>query len=412
MSDSINDNRGSVYPARKRGTRHPGWRPYADGPPSRDAYLRAVENGSGMPSVEQDKANDSALVLERARRSARRAADSEEAARNVPDFARLTVNLRDDLKTVAADPGWSVDSLARPGHIATLPSPRKTGKTTVLGNLAWSGVDGGQFLGRFDCELSGNIAAINAEMTREDYLWTYRCLGIRNDHRITPVHCLDEGLRINLLSDLTCERFVKWLVSFSAEWLFLDPWKNFLSWAGADINDNKLANDLLVRIQQIRSEAGLGLVVIPMNTTQASMAPGAERAKGAGEVEDGADVLWRYSVVDNSIDSPRVLTARGRGGISMGELIVNWDPDTEQLTAVDGSRASVASSRSAAEAAEALEMELLGSKRTELNAGEFDDAIGGDNRTRQGKRKAAVELGLVVERPGKGQTKWYSMPGE
>lgn len=364
------------------------------------------------PTAAQDKADADELVRARARRNARRELDAETAAQTAPDLARFSLSLREELVVVPEDPGWAVESIARPGHIATLPSVRKTGKTTFLGNLAWCGVDDEPFLGRLDCSLDGNVAAVNAEMTRDDYLWTYRQLGIKHDNRLFMLHCLDESLRLNLLSDVVCERFIKWLVSRDASWLFLDPWKNFLAWAGLEINDNKGANDLLVRIQQIRSEAGLAFVVIPMNTPQATPSAGSERAKGAGEVEDGADVLWRYTPVDGATDAPRVLSCRGRGGISVANITVAWDAGTGRLSSREGSREEARDSFRAREAAEALALELINRNVDALNTGEFDALIRGEKSEKLAVRSAAVELGMVVVTPGTGRTKWYSLPEE
>jgi hypothetical protein len=359
-------------------------------------------------TAEDDKAYRAVRSHEKARERFRQ----EQAAARAPDLTHLGQSLRDELKMVRKDPGWAVEKLARPGHIGTFPAPRKTGKTTFLANLARCGLDEEDFLGRFATSLEGNVAVVNAEMTRDDYLWTYRRAGIGNDDGLFIIHCLDDGIRLNLLSDVTCERFVKWLREREAEWLFLDPWKNLMSWSGVEINDNRGANDLLIRIQQIRSEAGLRLVIIPMNTPQ-NVTEGHERAKGAGEVEDGADVLWRYSQSDASDDlSPRILNCRGRGGISVSDIAITWDPDTDQLTAADGyaPRRDIRNKHRAKAAAEALELALIGGKRKALTAGEFDALIPGEKQDKLAVRAEAVRMELVIETAGKGNTKWYSVP--
>jgi hypothetical protein len=355
--------------------------------------------------IEQSIANHHEVV----RRAARRHADQMENAEFSPVLSHIDTSLHDDLALAVQDPGWTVESIARPGHIGTLPSLRKTGKTTFLGNLAWCGLDGLPFLGRFDCVLDGNIAAINAEMTRDDYLWTYRNLDIINDDRLFIIHCLDEGIRLNLLNDVTCERFIMWLRAREAEWVFIDPWKNMLSWAGVDMNDNKGANDLLVRIQQIRSEAGLNLIIIPMNTPQS----GEERAKGAGEVEDSADVLWRYTLVDNDDPSSmRSLSCIGRGGVSMSEVVIDWDHNTQRLLAVDGSSSDIKLESRARTAAEALELHLIKIGRDSVNTGTFDSIIKyGDSREKAAIRSKAEELGLVKRAHAeKGREVFWGIP--
>ena len=294
---------------------------------------------SGRTRIEQYKEQY------RAQEIARQEIRAELAGASSPDLAAFTQTLEDELAAEIPEKRWAVRNLASAGSIVTLPSSRKTGKTTFLANLAMSGVGGESFLGEFETFLTGTVAVVNAEMGTEDYRETYRALKIREAKKIRLLHCRESGIRINLMNDVTAQRFTDWLTGNDAQWLFLDPWKNFLAWSGTKMNDNDAASMLITRVQEIHSAAGLTLTVIPMHTTQTAQEAGYERAKGAGEVEDSADALWRYTRSKGYRNSTRVLAVEGRGGAGLDETTVLFDPETGRLTLGEGDRKTAEAER-------------------------------------------------------------------
>lgn len=270
--------------------------------------------------------------------TARREVRAELAGAAAPDFGTCTATLQYELALPVPPVRWAVEKLATSGSIVTLPSSRKTGKSTFIANLAAAGADSEPFLGAFPTRLDGSIAIINAEMGTWDYLTPYRTLGIRRQDTVRIMHCRDNGIKINLLDDTTADRFAKWLQDGGTRWLFLDPWKNFLAWSGTGLNDNDAANLLITRVQEIHAAAGITLTVIPMHTTQTAQEAGYERAKGAGEVEDAADALWRYVRSEASREAARVLTVEGRGGAGLDETTVDFDAATGRLSLGTGDR--------------------------------------------------------------------------
>lgn len=264
----------------------------------------------------------------------------ERSEGKAPDLSRFTSSLAHELRTPPPEERWAVGSLATKGSVVTMPSSRKTGKTTFLGNLGYCGLTGSQFLGRFETFLdpAKSIAVVNAEMNTDDCLDIWRDLippapVRRNAPPVADpyewvyfLHCREYGLRLDLLNDVTAERFTEWLRDREAQWLFLDPWRNFLSWSGIGISDGDGVSRLANRVREIHEDADLSLTVIPVHTPQAVAEEGYERAKGAGELEDAADSMWRYTRLGSGRDSPRFLAVEGRGrgcGLEATEVLFN-----------------------------------------------------------------------------------------
>jgi hypothetical protein len=309
-----------------------------DGAPTPEEVADENRRDRGQcPSHWPDRFIPSCYKCVRAQRQVRLKLDQEDTA--LPDLAGATISLPDLLALPEPERRWAVGCLASAGSVVTLPSQRKTGKTTFVANLAQSGADSEPFLGWFSTTLSGTIAVVNAEMSDMDYRVVYERLGIRHPERIKILNCRDHGVKLNLLNDAVAEHVVKWLVSNDAEWWFPDPWKNFLAWARVGMNDNDGVNRLAARVQEIHAAAGIQLTVIPMHTTQNPQEEGMERGKGAGELEDSADAMWRYTRVDiRRRNSPRVLAVEGRGNTGLDETTVMWDEATGRLTLGTGNR--------------------------------------------------------------------------
>jgi hypothetical protein len=258
-------------------------------------------------------------------------------------------------------------------------------------------------------------------MTTDDYLdvweslWNGKRLERGERHpfkRARFLHCRDNRLRLNLLDGETCSRFVEWLQDGKAEWLFLDPWKEFLTWAGIGMNDNDGVQALLGAVREIGHAAGLSLIVIPVNMPQ-NPAEGEERAKGAGELEDGGDALWRYSRAKGGREAPRFLAVEGRGGVGLDDTEVVFGPGG-WLSLGDGTRSDSSKRHMAEAVATALECELLKPEykdRDCLNYTELSKAVPATAKDKPEFIRAAVELGTVIkEAEGPGKPTWFSLP--
>jgi hypothetical protein len=350
-----------------------------------------------------------------------------QARRGIPEEMDYT-SFRDRLTQPRPKVDMAVDSLARNGFVVSVPSPRKTGKTTLLANLGADGLGERPFLGEFPTHLPGDksLVVINAEMLADDYEEPYERLDPGIDkkrkasdpdfymdpyQRLHFIHAREEGYRIDLLSDAWVDRLLEYLYNVNAGWLFLDPWKNFLAWSGAGINDTKLVNDLSIRLQEIQAAAGLSLLVVSVHTPQNRKEDDPGRAKGAGELEDSVDAMWRYERLGNGgPDAPRYLTVSGRGVRASGAI--DFDGHA-RLSFRDGTREAASVSQDVPEAVEALTIELMRLQKMSpdtyrINSAAFQRLLTGNNQVKVRKIRAAVASGKVVEKSmGPGRPTWY-----
>jgi hypothetical protein len=356
-------------------------------------------------SSAQKHANILALMRLRASIAAREAVAAES---DVAPAALVSVPLSEALLAPRPRIRYAVEDIATAGSQVTLPSSRKTGKTTFLLNLCRSAGNGTPFLDRFECSLDGNIGYLNAEMLSAD-IYGY-CDRLGNGiwrERVHMLNCRETGLRLNLLSDAVCEELVRWCGVYDIEWLILDPWKNFLTWASVGMNDNDGVLALSDACRRVSVAASLQLMMIPLHTTQVPSEDGMERGKGAGELEDGADWLWRYTRVGEALD-PRIFSCEGRGP-GVGEMIVGWDSSTGLLTADPGTRASATAAAHGNAVVEALALLLV--DRDRARAGELRDSLEMNENRKSGAIRAAVDAGLILfEDEGQGKRKWYWLP--
>jgi hypothetical protein len=340
----------------------------------------------------------------RAKREALRRLNAEDAK----DINFSTAwTLADNLAEPEPDIKWAVHDLAVEGSIVTLPSSRKTGKTTLLANLAKAGVDDRLFLGQFSCGLGNRtIANINCEMTKHEFLFSYRPLNIRNADRIYPLHCREQGIKLNFLDAATVEKFGNWLVEINAGWMYLDPWKDLCAWAKVGMNDTDGVNQLTSAIRDVHAAANLGLTLIPMHVTQNPQEAGAERGKGAGELEDGADALWRYTRSTPNPTAPRVLAVEGRGGAGLEETAVNFNTWTHELTLGEGDRQGVTDKQLATKAFEAVRQYVASHEGMFPNTSKAKAAIGGHAEKAREALDLAEARGLLKSVQAGNQLVW------
>lgn len=362
-----------------------------------------------MPDWTDEQLVEMALRDKRNNSEAQQRFNEEETRKRIriPDEFFSGNSLEHDL--AADDPGirYAVEQLAGQGHVVSLPSTRKTGKTTLLANLAWAGADGEPFLGKFQTHLDGNVGIWNLEMERLDYRDVFWPMRIQNPGKIRMAHL--RGWSVPFLEPYPMDQVYRWLGENQVRWWFLDPWKNVCSANGVSINDNAGVQRLVEKIQEIQARAGLTLVVIPMHTPQAQQAEGEERAKGAGEFEDGADVMWRYVKASPGRSSPRVLTVEGRGrGTGLDETAIDYDPETGRLTLGNGNRHEARADALMHRASEVISYLCLASGPP--NTSQVTAHMGGNKQAAGNALHRAASAGLVESQVVGKSVLWRSVP--
>jgi hypothetical protein len=266
---------------------------------------------------------------ERATRAARRLVDAEERAPlKAPDVATL----RERLARPRAKVKQRIERWQPAGSRVMLSAQFKAGKTTVVGNLLRSLIDGDPFLGRDAvAAVKGCVALLDFEMGQTQLDDWLRAQQIRDDNRalIIPLRGMASAFDITLpdVRGLWVARFRQAQVGYLA----LDCLRPILDAIGLD--EHREAGRFLVHFDTLLREANIpdALVVQHMGHT-------GERARGDSRLRDWPDVEWR--LVREDEDDPasaRYLTAYGRD-VNVEESQLEYDEATRRLTIAGGSR--------------------------------------------------------------------------
>ena len=277
---------------------------------------------------------DPLLVLEvgkvRRAREARRQVDHEDAVaafREPPYTASLTA----ELAMPPQPTRYAVDRVIPAGGNVLLTAQYKTGKTTLISNLARSLVDGHPFLGRYDvAAVDGRVAIFNYEVDRDQYREWLRDLNIDDTDRVVPLNL--RGYRLPLEVPFVEDWVVAWLQRHEARVWIVDPFARAAT--GIDENSNTEVGRWLDTLDVIKARAGVTELVLPTHTGRREADDGDERARGATRLDDWADVRWLLTKDKGDV---RYFRATGRD-VDEAESALAYDPATRGLTLTGGSR--------------------------------------------------------------------------
>lgn len=293
-------------------------------------------NGAETP-IEADPAYRAAVVLEartqRLRRDARRLLDHEDAERDfrVPPFLDT---LADELALPDDPITYAVDEVFPTGANVLLTAQYKTGKTTMVNNLARAFVDGDPFLGRFiPSPPDGRVVIFNYEVDRAQYRRWLRDVDFRHADRVVVLNL--RGYRV----PLDVPHIETWVVEFlkrseAAVWI-VDPFAR--ASVGIDENSNGEVGQWLDTLDVIKGRAGVTELVLPTHTGRAEVEVGDERSRGATRLEDWCDVRW---LLTKDKGDTRYFRATGRD-VEVDEGALTFDNVSRRLTLTDGDRRTV-----------------------------------------------------------------------
>ncbi|HET8581750.1 MAG TPA: AAA family ATPase [Jatrophihabitans sp.] len=285
-------------------------------PPAADAYAALVK-------VEASRV--------RLNRDARRLVDHEDAARDFKPPPYLPT-LTDELAEPDEPVTYRVADLVPTGANVLLTAQYKTGKTTLVNNLARSLVDGVPFLGRYDVTgLDGRVALFNYEVDGRQYRRWLRDVGIVNTDAVAVLNL--RGYRLPLLVPHVEQWVVDWLAAADARVWIVDPFARAFVGSG-DENSNTEVGPWLDTLDVIKRRAGVSELVLPAHTGRAEHEPGSERARGATRLNDWADVEM---VLTKARSGARFLRAEGRDVLE-AEQELAFDGTTRHITATGKSR--------------------------------------------------------------------------
>ena len=268
------------------------------------------------------------VVREAARREARRRVDSLERPALVwPEI----LTLRDRLARPRPVRTHRIAGWLPRGTRAMLAAQYKAGKTSLVGNIARSLVDGDPFLGVAQVTpLAGSLALIDTEMNQEQLEEWLAAQHIREDDRIVLVPLRGAVSTFNLLDEATRAHWVVALRERRVECLVLDCLRPVLDALGLD--ESRDAGRFLTAFDALLHEAG-----IPEALVVQHMGHSNERARGDSRLRDWPDVEWRLVRQEESPSSPRFISAHGRD-VDVAEAALEYEPTTRRLTLAGGSR--------------------------------------------------------------------------
>jgi hypothetical protein len=244
-------------------------------------------------------------------------------------------------------PAYRIDGLWPTGGNVILAAARKAGKTTMVGNLARSLVDGDAFLGMpgpvhvngFDVTpVDGMVAVLDLELDRR---MLRRWLGNQGIGKRDQVMAEALRGRAHLFDVLDDKRRGKWaalLEQYGVKVLLLDPLGALLDAYGRDENSNSDVGPVLQALDALKAEAGVQELLLAHH-----MGHQGERSRGASKLRGWPDAEWflvrerAASGEEPPPDAARFFLAEGRD-VMVPERQISYDPATRRLTVAGGNR--------------------------------------------------------------------------
>lgn len=262
----------------------------------------------------------------RARRDAARILDEEVAAAAFRE-PRWLATLRDELAVPDEPVTYTVDELLPTGGNILLTAGFKTGKTTLVNNLARSLADGTDFLDTFPVtDTPGRVALWNYEVDDRMYRRWLRDENIENLDAITVLNL--RGFRLPLMARQAEDWAVRWLEQNEIRVWVVDPFARAFTGSGTSENDNTEVGAFLDTLDVIKHRAGVTELILPTHTGRAEQEQGNERARGATRLDDWADVRW---ILTRQSTGQRFFRATGRD-VEVAEGRLDYGVETRALT--------------------------------------------------------------------------------
>ncbi|MCM3503025.1 AAA family ATPase [Microbacterium sp. P26] len=306
---------------------------------------------------------------------------------------------------------WLIPELAFQGANVVVNAQAKSGKTSLILNVAHSLLSGDPLFGHFSVEpipQGRSVAWWNAELfDRQARAWL-RDFDMPRAEAFFPEHLRGYAVPFDVAE------VESWAVSWLRErnvsvWL-LDPMSALYT---GDENSNTEMSAWLAAVDRIKRRAGVDTVFLVHHVAESapeeSDDPNAGRllkGRGASRLTGWADVLWSYS---GRFSEPRYLAALGRdvdmapfGGLTMnpGSRMLRWN----------GKRMTPTQDRRHTSALEAFDAVKAASEAGPLKAGELQDRLPG--KKPDPKRRAiayAVEQRWLVAEDGPRNSVLYSV---
>jgi hypothetical protein len=305
---------------------------------------------------------------------------------------------------------WLIPDLAFEGANVVVNAQAKSGKTTLILNVAHSLLGGDPLFGHFPVSALAtgrSVAWWNAELSERQAKAWLRNFDLPRPDDFHPQHL--RGFAMPFDSVVVEEWAVAWLKDRGVSVWLIDPLSALFS---GDENSNTEVGAWLAAIDRIKRRAGVETVFLVHHVAETAAAeesdnPNAGRllkGRGASRLSGWGDVLWSYA---GRFDEPRYLSALGRdvdmdrfGGLSMDS--------GSRLLRFSGQRSTPTIDRRNDLALKAVD--FVTEHDGPIRAGELQALLPGAKA--DPKRRAiefAVQQGWLAKEDGPGNSTLYSL---
>jgi hypothetical protein len=330
------------------------WRRYTPAPvdlveatfPDLPSNVTPLRPEYGQPLDEAD-ATDAALEADLARN---RAVAAQVEALRIKDLAarafrkeqqaELAPPVFVDLGSFLAvedDPATHrIDDLWPAGGRVLLAAAFKAGKSTTVGNLIRSLVDGHPFLGAFaTAPVERKVVLLDNELDERNLRRWLRDQGIGNVGQVVVVPMRGKVGTFDLLDPTVRSQWAAQIREIGADVVIFDCLRPVLDALG--LSEDKDAGRFLVQFDALLAEADVPEALVVHHTGHDG-----ERSRGDSRLRDWPDAEWRITRLrdgDGPIDpaAPRFFAAYGRD-VEVAEGRLEYDPASRRLSYVEGNR--------------------------------------------------------------------------
>ncbi|MFF2344239.1 AAA family ATPase [Pseudarthrobacter sp. NPDC058119] len=302
------------------------------------------------------------------------------------------VSLADFLDVPDEDVLYRIEDLFPVGGHGIIAAQYKAGKTTLLGNLIRSLVDGDPFLGRYHVEPVQSLVLIDDELDERVLRRWLRDQGIRNANAVRLVSLRGRLSSFNILDESVRAAWAD--AVRGSDLLLLDCLRPVLDALGLDESHD--AGRFLLAFDELLGSAGISEGQIVHHMGHAN-----ERSRGDSRLQDWPEFTWKLVRESDDPSSRRYFSAYGRD-VDVKETELHYDAETRRLTLGSGSRKD----SKIDEVVEAIVVLLT--ERGDLDGKGIEDAMENSPFGRADVRAAiqkARNTGRTRSYPGKGNSK-------
>lgn len=299
-------------------------------PPTTETGPASTDQTPPSGHLTPAQARDQAVAEELYRLEIREAARDQHRLNQLASMEDPPPLLRGDVFLAQEDEGddWLVESVWPAEGNVFLAAQRKSGKTTLTGNLLRSFCDGDKFLDRYSVATHPQMTVIvDLEMSsRKLRTWT-RDQQIRNTDRFSIEALRGSVSTFNIFDDKVRSQWARRFADVGMDVFILDCLRPLMDSFGLD--ENHQIGQVTVAVDELVAEAGAKNAMIVHHAGH-----NGERSRGDSRARDWPDAEWFLARTTEDDRSPRAFWTYGRDVDTPPEEL-RFNAETRRLTFTD-----------------------------------------------------------------------------